>query len=350
MYTITARMLKGKEVIGYEVEGEDGKKSIWNKSEVLNLARNKDITNARVCQIKGEETLRGKDITLKSLPSIIVKDSLNETTSNPIEDKIWYQQAVQQIKNHDAVKISINMGESNIPTYTNGCIEYKIVDPNNITVHDYDVENDYDVAGQYKCGASLSKFESVDKANIIKILVPLISTVIGVFRTINQREEFKSCELTNRIPYKRNTVWKLNCLNDCTYTLNFACIRSCNDDITLISTDKPIQPCSWMVNVDISEYLNTIPSYIRFPEKNVSNSMNMFIRMYKHYLNDFLYSISIVWRAIIVKREKKIDYINDNNAVETDSGMVTMEKLIYWLETKATQLAVNAFYEVVDKL
>ncbi len=313
---------------------------MWSKTEALNMARNKDITNARVCRVKGIETLRGKDIPLKSLPSISVKDSLDETTPNPIKDKIWYQQAVQQIMNQDAVKISINMGESIIPSYNDGHIVYKAVEPYKITVADYDV------TGQYECEPSLIEF--VNKADMIKILVPLISTVIDIFKTINQREAYKSYGLRIRNPYGRDTTWKINCLNGCDYTLNFARIWSCGD-CTLISADNIIKTCDWVYEEKLLNSLNTLQSYIRFPKKNVCDSMSLLIEMYKHSQDD-LYSIYIVWHAIDVKQKDGVYHIDNECTACTYSDRFTMENLIYWLKTEATQLVVNAFYEAEDKL
>ncbi len=337
MYTITARMIKGKEVVGYEVEGEDGKKSIWNKSEVLNMARNKAITNARVCRIKGEEILRGKNIPLKSLPSVIVNDSLNAITPNSVKNKIWYQQAVQQIKDHDAVKISINMGESTIPSYNDGHISYKAVNPYNITVHEYDA------TGQYKCEPLLDKF--IDKTDMIKLLVPLVSTVINIFRTINQKEAYKSSGLKTRNPYAIDTTWKLNCENDCTYTLNFARLWSPGypKGARIILTDRFIEPKCWNDEENLKN-LNPLKSYIRFPQKNIKYSMDMRIGVHK-YCKDNLYSIGIGWYAMVEKQEDGIYYLDNYYTADAYSDKGTLSNIIDWLNTEATQLAVGAFYE-----
>ncbi len=342
MYTITARMTKGKEVVGYEVEVEDGKKSIWNKSEVLNMARNKAITNARVCRIKGVETLRGKNISLKSLPSITVKNNFNSITSNPVKNKIWYQQAVQQIKDHDAVKISVNMGESHIPTYINGHIEYKTVKPYNITVHDYDA------TGQYQCDPLLDKF--VDKADMIKLLFPLVSTVINIFSTINQKESYKSSGLKTRNPYAIDTTWKLNCENDCTYTLNFARLWSPGypKRARIILTDRFIETYYWTDEENLKN-LNPLKSYIRLPQNNIKYSIDMRIGMHK-YCKDNLYSIGIGWYAMVEKQEDGIYYLDNNYMASACSEPGTIVDIIQWLKTNATQLAVDAFYEAEDKI
>lgn len=74
--TLTARLMCGKESIGYEVKNYGGQVRRLSRDQVMELASDKQISNATVQNLSKDGTtvklLRGAGVSLNSLPTIMV--------------------------------------------------------------------------------------------------------------------------------------------------------------------------------------------------------------------------------------------------------------------------------------
>ena len=69
-YEIVARVFDGKRILGYAIKSEDGVPVMKSKREVMELARNRLISNARIQMNNGVPILRGVGCELAKMNTI----------------------------------------------------------------------------------------------------------------------------------------------------------------------------------------------------------------------------------------------------------------------------------------